>query len=81
MLSVLLLAASDLWYIEWPIFKYSISVFIFLPHAATQWASSHQSLVLFSDLQWIIFQNLVIRLILMQSKLSGYELLIHSLML
>lgn len=48
MLSELLLAASDLWHIEWPIFKYSISAFPLLPHAAIQQTSSHWSLVLFN---------------------------------
>lgn len=48
MLSELLLAASNLWHIEWHIFKYSISAFLFLPHTAIQQTSSHWSLALFN---------------------------------
>lgn len=74
-----LLAASDPQNIEWPIFKYSIPISLFLPRTVTQWTSSHLSLVLFNGLQWIIFQKLDTKIILMQSKLSRYELHIHPL--
>lgn len=47
-LSELFLVASDLWHIEWPIFKYSISAFLLLPQTAIQQPSSHWSLALFN---------------------------------